>query len=74
MIAADQQDRSQDAELAKRVLGEIGEKVEIVFVNQRDTRDNAVDAAAEHVIKLEVVKLLTAKRGFVLLPRRWVVE
>lgn len=30
--------------------------------------------AAEHGIKLEVVKLPMAKRGFVLLPRRWVVE
>ena len=27
-----------------------------------------------HGIKLEVVKLADAKRGFVLLPRRWVVE
>ena len=31
------------------------------------------DAAAEG-IELEVVKLPTAKKGFVLLPRRWVVE
>jgi transposase len=31
-------------------------------------------AAAEQGITLEVVKLPTAKRGFVLLPRRWVVE
>jgi transposase len=30
--------------------------------------------AAEHGIRLEVVKLPTAKHGFVLLPRRWVVE
>ena len=36
--------------------------------------ENAADAAAERGIKLEVVKLSTAKRGFVLLPRRWVVE
>ena len=28
----------------------------------------------ESLIKLDVVKLPTAKRGFVLLPRRWVVE
>ena len=27
-----------------------------------------------HGIQLEVVKLAQAKRGFVLLPRRWVVE
>ena len=33
----------------------------------------ATDAAA-HGIQLEVVKLADAKRGFVLLPRRWVVE
>ena len=33
----------------------------------------ATDAQA-HGIRLEVVKLPTAKRGFVLLPRRWVVE
>jgi transposase len=31
-------------------------------------------AAAEHGIELSVVKLPEAKRGFVLLPRRWVVE
>jgi len=30
--------------------------------------------AADHGIRLEVVKLNEAKRGFVLLPRRWVVE
>ena len=33
----------------------------------------AQDAAA-HGIHLEVVKLPAAKRGFVLLPRRWIVE
>jgi transposase len=31
-------------------------------------------AAAAHGVRLEVVKLPEAKRGFVLLPRRWVVE
>jgi len=37
-------------------------------------RLDAEEAAAEHGIRLEVVKLPEAKRGFVLLPRRWVVE
>jgi transposase len=32
------------------------------------------DDAAEQGLKLEVVKHHEAKRGFVLLPRRWVVE
>ncbi|MFZ2981148.1 MAG: transposase, partial [Sphingobium sp.] len=38
------------------------------------TGARAADAAAMHGITLEVVKLPEAKRGFVLLPRRWVVE
>jgi len=74
VTAADEQDRAQVAELAKRVQAETGETVEIAFVDQGYTGENAAEAAQEHGIKLEVVKLPTAKRGFVLLPRRWVVE
>src|SRR5262245_232144 len=74
VTAADEQDRAQVAELAKRVQAETGETVEIAFVDQGYTGEKAADAAEEHGIKLEVVKLPTAKRGFVLLPRRWVVE
>jgi transposase len=74
VTAADEQDRAQVSELAKRVQAETGETVEIAFVDQGYTGENAADAAEEHGIKLEVVKLPTAKRGFVLLPRRWVVE
>lgn len=36
--------------------------------------DAGVFAASAHGIALEVVKLPAAKRGVVLLPRRWVVE
>lgn len=72
--AADEQDRAHVAELAKRVQAETGETVEIAFVDQGYTGENAAEAAAEHGIQLEVVKLPTAKKGFVLLPRRWVVE
>ena len=74
VTSADQQDRAQVAELAKRVQEETAETVEVAFVDQGYTGENAADAAAEHGIKLEVVKLSTAKRGFVLLPGRWVVE
>jgi transposase len=62
------------AELAERVQAETGETVEIAYVDQGYTGENAANAAEEHGIKLEVVKLPTAKRGFVLLPRRWVIE
>jgi hypothetical protein len=37
-------------------------------------RRAAAEAAEQHCIELEVVKHTGAKRGFVLLPRRWVVE
>jgi transposase len=74
VTAADEQDRAQVAELAERVQAETGETVEIAYVDQGYTGENAADAAEEHGIKLEVVKLPEAKRGFVLLPRRWVVE
>jgi transposase len=67
-------DRAQVSELAKRAQEETGETVEIVFVDQGYTGENAADAAEEHGIKLEVVKLTTAERGFGLLLRRWVVE
>jgi transposase len=74
VTAADEQDRAQVSELAKRVQEETGETVKIAYVDQGYTGETAADAAGEHGIKLEVVKLPTAKRGFVLLPRRWVVE
>jgi len=53
---------------------ETGETVEIAYVVQGYTGEDAADAAEEPVIKLEVVKLPTAKRGIALLPRRWVNE
>jgi transposase len=74
VTAANEQDRAQVSELAERVQAETGETVEIAYVDQGYTGENAADAAAEHGIQLEVVKLPEAKRGFVLLPRRWVVE
>jgi transposase len=74
VTAANEQDRAQVAELAERVQSETGETVEIAYVDQGYTGENAADAAAERGIQLEVVKLPEAKRGFVLLPRRWVVE
>jgi transposase len=74
VTAADEQDRAQVSELARRVQEETGETVQVAFVDQGYTGENAAAAAAAHGIKLEVVKLPTAKRGFVLLPRRWVVE
>ena len=71
---ADEQDRAQVGELAERVQQITRESVELAYVDQGYTGEAAEEAAAEHGIRLEVVKHTEAKRGFVLLPRRWVVE
>lgn len=60
--------------LSQTVQESTGEAVEVACVNQGYTGDQAAeDAHAQHM-RLEVVKLPAAKRGLVLLPRRWVVE
>ena len=71
---ANEQERAQVAELAEQVQAVTGETVEVAFVDQGYTGEQAARDAEEQGIRLEVVKLPTAKRGFVLLPRRWVVE
>jgi transposase len=71
---ADEQDRAQVAELAEAVQEATGQQVEVAFVDQGYTGAGAAEDAAAHGIRLEVVKLPDVKRGFVLLPRRWVVE
>jgi transposase len=71
---ANEQDRAQVGELAEKVQEVTGETVELAFVDQGYTGENAAEQAEAHGIRLEVVKLAEAKKGFVLLPRRWVVE
>jgi len=74
VTAANEQERAQVAELAQAVQEVTGQNVEIAFVDQGYTGEKAAEAAQEQGIQLEVVKLPEAKKGFVLLPRRWVVE
>ncbi|MBN9390893.1 MAG: IS5 family transposase [Chloroflexi bacterium] len=71
---ANEQERAQVAELSRKVQEATGESVEIAYVDQGYTGQDALEAAASEGIKLEVVKLSEAKHGFVLLPKRWVVE
>jgi transposase len=72
--AADEQDRAQVAALAARVQEVTGQRVEVAYADQGYTGAEAASQAQEHRIRLEVVKHAGAKKGFVLLPRRWVVE
>jgi len=74
VTAANEQERAQVEALTARVQEVTGDTVEVAFVDQGYTGDQAAQDAAAHGIRLEVIKLPEAKRGFVLLPRRWVVE
>jgi transposase len=71
---ANEQERAQVSELAKKVQEVTGGTVEVAFVDQGYTGEDAARDAKQEGIRLEVVKHTEAKRGFVLLPRRWVVE
>lgn len=71
---ANQQERAQVEILCQQVQEVTGQNVELAFVDQGYTGEDARGAAAASRIRLEVVKLPEAKKGFVLLPRRWVVE
>jgi transposase len=74
ITAANEQERAQVGELAQKLQEVTGEKVELAYVDQGYTGEQPAEAARTEGIRLEVVKLQEAKKGFVLLPRRWVVE
>lgn len=67
-------DRAEVSRLAAAVQDVTGESVTLAYVDQGYTGEAPAEAARKQGIALEVVKLPEAKRGFVLLPRRWVVE
>ncbi|GAD23280.1 IS5 family transposase, partial [Acidovorax sp. MR-S7] len=46
----------------------------LAWADQGYTGEEPNQQASEHGIDLQIVKLPEAKKGFVLLPRRWVVE
>jgi transposase len=71
---ANEQERSQVAALVAATQSVTGQSVEAAFVDQGYTGEEPAAQAAQHGVRLIVVKLEEAKRGFVLLPRRWVVE
>jgi transposase len=75
VTAANQQDRAQLGQMAQQVQAITGESVEVAFVDQGYTGQQAEQEAAAHGIRLEVVKLPQVRQGFVLLPRRaWVAR
>ena len=71
---ANEQERAQVGELARQVQQATGQTVKIAFADQGYTGEEPAQAALDEGIELQVVRLPEAKKGFVLLPRRWVVE
>jgi transposase len=71
---ANEDDRKQVEKLSEEIQEATGENIELAYVDQGYAGERAAEAAQSHGIRLEVVKHEEAKRGFVLLPRRWAVE
>jgi transposase len=74
VTAASEQDRDAVAAVARATQEATGESVVAAFVDGSYRGPIAHDAAQEHGIRLEVVMLPDTRKGFVLLPKRWVVE
>ena len=68
VTAANKQERAQVADLVEEVQQATGESVEVAFVDQGYTGEEPAEQAAKRGIRLIVVKLEEAKKGFV--PRR----
>jgi putative transposase len=49
-------------------------RLELIWADQHYTGDLEAEARAEAGIRLEIVRRREEQRGFVVLPRRWVVE
>jgi len=58
------------SELAKRAQEETAKQSGSPLAFKCTQVKNAADAAEKHGVKLEVAQLPTARRGFILLPRR----
>lgn len=71
---ANEQERAQVQQLCTAVQEATGQSVEVAWADQGYTGKDAKNQASEQGIDLQIIKLPQAKKGFVLLPRRWVVE
>jgi len=74
MTLANEQERAQVGELARQVQQATRQTVKVAFADQGYTSEEPAQAARDEGIELQVIKRLEAKKGSVLLPRRWVIE
>jgi len=74
VTAANEQERAHVGDLLADAQSATGNSIKVAFADQGYTGEQAAQEAQQHGVELVVVKLPEAKKGFVLLPRRWVVE
>jgi transposase len=67
-------ERHEISALAQRVQEVTGETVELIYADAADTGEETAAAAQEQGMRLVVVQRPEGRHGFVLLPKRWVVE
>lgn len=72
--AANENERVHVGQLLAAVQEATGDNVQVAYVDAGYTGEEVAAEAQAQCVRLEVVSLPEAKRGFVLLPRRWVVE
>lgn len=71
---ANEQDRAQVDQLCHDIQEVTGQNVTVAFADGGYTGQPAQEAASGHGIELEVIKLPDTLKGFVILPKRWIVE
>ena len=71
---ANEQERARVGAWLAQVQEVTGQKIAVAFADQGYTGEEPAAQAAEQGVRLVVVKLAQARQGFVLLPKRWVVE
>ncbi len=72
--AANENERAHVDALLASVQKVTGQSVKVAYVDMGFNGEATATVAASHGVDLQVVSLPMAKKGFVLLPRRWVVE
>lgn len=71
---ANEQDRAQVHELCQQIQETTGHNIDVMIADQGYTGEQAHIDASLHKIELVVMKRPAGEKGFILLPRRWVVE
>jgi transposase len=72
--AADEQDRAHVAPLLEKVQDVTGGNVEMAYADQGYSGEDTAKVADTEGIELVVIKHLPNQKGFMVLPKRWVVE